>query len=192
MRKFQWLLLWIGITTISQLSAQKKQFSNDDLLANKIPANFYNSLPTVLKWIDDEHVIINRKAHPDSSAKNYILDIKAGTFTETKEGGNPGGGFGGGRGGGGGFGGGRAESAFGKSVSVKDNDLYYRENGVETRLTNDKDEEKNPTFSPDSNYIGYTKNNNLYSFNLTTKKENQLTTDGTSTTLNGYASWFYF
>ena len=191
MRNPHWLLLLLTCATIGTASAQKKEFTNDDLLANKLPKGFYNTLPTVLKWIDDEHVIINQKLHPDSAAKNYILDIKAGTFTETKEGGNPGGGFGGGRGGGG-RGGAATEGGSGKTVTVRDNDIFYRSNGVEKRLTNDKDEEKNPTFSPDSNYVGYTKNNNLYTYNLTTNKETQLTTDGTGTTLNGYASWVYF
>jgi dipeptidyl-peptidase-4 len=193
MRTSRWLLLLLVFATTSSVQAQKKQFDNNDLLANKLPKNFYNALPSVIKWIDDEHVIINQKIHPDSAAKNYILDIKTGTFTETKEGGSPGAGFGGGRGGGGrgGFGGG-AESTSGKSVTVRDNDLFYRSNGVEKRLTNDKEEEKNPTFSPDSNYVGYTKKNNLYTYNLTTNKETQLTTDGTFTTLNGYASWVYY
>ena len=31
-------------------------------------------------------------------------------------------------------------------------------------------EEKNPTLSPDGNYVGYTKNNNLYTLSLATKK----------------------
>lgn len=184
------LVLIAFFAIISYTKAQKKDFSDADLLANKTPANFYNPLPFIVKWVDDEHVIINQKIHPDSAAKNYLLDIKANKFVQTTEGG---GGELVGRRGGGGFGrGGDNASTNAKSVYVRDNDLYYREKGVERRLTNDKDEEKNPTFSPDSNYIGYTKNNNLFSYNLTTNKETQLTTDGTFTTLNGYASWVYF
>ena len=40
--------------------------------------------------------------------------------------------------------------------------------------------------------MAYTKNNNLYTVNLTTKKETKLTTDGSELILNGYASWVYF
>jgi dipeptidyl-peptidase-4 len=79
-----------------------------------------------------------------------------------------------------------------KSVAVKNNDLFYKNGAVEKQITFDKTEEKNPTFSPDSNYIAYTKGNDLYTYNLSTNKENRLTTDGTTTTLNGFASWVYW
>ncbi|MBY0480518.1 MAG: S9 family peptidase [Chitinophagaceae bacterium] len=156
--------------------AQKISFSQADLLANKIPKNFMNSLPQTVKWVDDEHVILNQKIHPDSSFKKYLLDVKTGKFTEANE--NASGG---------------SSSSFGtKQIIVKDNDLFYKVGGVEKRLTNDKAEEKNPTFSPDSNYVAYTKNNNLYTYNIVAGKENQLTTDGTATMLNGWASWVYY
>lgn len=183
------LLACLFFGAITSVQAQQKQISNSDLLANKLPKNLYNNLPTILKWIDDEHVILYQKLDKDTVAKNYILDIKTGTFTETMMGAKtingvefrnsglvnkP------------------SVSPFGKSVMVWDKDLFYSNNGMETRLTNDQGEEKNPTFSPDSNYIGYSKNNNLYSYDLRTKKEVQLTSDGAGTILNGYASWLYY
>lgn len=70
---------------------------------------------------------------------------------------------------------------------VADNDIYYKNE----RLTFDKDQEVNPTLSPDSQYIAYTKNNNLYTLHIPTKKETQLTFDGSELILNGYASWVY-
>ncbi len=154
--------------------AQQKEFNYTELLQNKLPANFYNPLPLVIKWVDDEHVIVNRKAHPDSTAKNYILDVKKGTYTDAGNTASIGRG---------GMGRSEVTTTTGKYISVRDNDLYFKNNGQETRLTNNKDEEKNPTFSPDSMYVAYTRNNNLYSYNLSTNKETQLTTDGTSTTL---------
>ena len=39
--------------------------------------------------------------------------------------------------------------------------------------------------------MAYTKNNNLYTVNISSKKETQLTTDGSDVILNGYASWVY-
>ncbi|MBK7308742.1 MAG: DPP IV N-terminal domain-containing protein [Chitinophagaceae bacterium] len=59
------------------------------------------------------------------------------------------------------------------------------------RLTNDSAKEINQTLSPDGNYVAYTKNNDLYTVNLATKKETRLTKDGSETILNGYASWVY-
>jgi dipeptidyl-peptidase-4 len=67
-----------------------------------------------------------------------------------------------------------------------------KNNDSETQLTNDAAEEKNAMFSPDSSYIAYTKENNLYSYDFKAKKEIKLTTDGTKTTLNGYATWVYW
>ncbi|MCL2098690.1 MAG: S9 family peptidase [Bacteroidales bacterium] len=49
----------------------------------------------------------------------------------------------------------------------------------------------NITYSPDSNYVAYTRDNDLYTFHLLNKKETRLTFDGNKTLLNGYASWIY-
>lgn len=49
------------------------------------------------------------------------------------------------------------------------------------------------TASPDSQWVAYTKkDNNLYVMEVATKKETQLTSDGTGVILNGYASWVYY
>lgn len=51
----------------------------------------------------------------------------------------------------------------------------------------------NITFSPDKKWAAYTKkDNNLYVMNVAGGKESQLTSDGSSTILNGYASWVYY
>lgn len=51
----------------------------------------------------------------------------------------------------------------------------------------------NITFSPDKKWAAYTKkDNNLYLLNVASGKETALTTDGSSTILNGYASWVYY
>ncbi|GAC1442177.1 MAG: S9 family peptidase [Sediminibacterium sp.] len=171
MRIYRWLLCIAVTAALTQSYAQKKTFSKNILLANKLPDNFFDSLPVVVRWVDDGHVILKEKKPGDAVRKNYLLDIESGTLTETND---------------------KDAGESGRSVVVKDNDLFYRENGMEKRLTNDKEEEKNPVFSPDSNYIGYTKHNDLYTYNLLTGKETQLTTDGNSTTLNGYASWVYY
>jgi dipeptidyl-peptidase 4 len=49
------------------------------------------------------------------------------------------------------------------------------------------------TASPDSQWVAYTKkDNNLYVMEVATKKETQLTTDGSDIVYNGWASWVYF
>lgn len=50
----------------------------------------------------------------------------------------------------------------------------------------------NPTYSPDSSKIAYTKGNDLYVKDVATQVETRLTEDGSRTVLNGYASWVYY
>lgn len=158
----------------SPLVAQDKMISKADLMANKLPENFRSPLPTFMKWLDDDRVILNQKIHPDSTAKNYVMEVKSGKLTlatpDQMKGAAP----------------------PTKTVSVKNADLFYKNGNDEKQITFDAAEEKNPTFSPDSTYIAYTKSNDLYTYNLLTNKETRLTFSGTSTSLNGYASWVYW
>jgi len=60
------------------------------------------------------------------------------------------------------------------------------------RLTQTVAAEENPTLSPDGKQLAYTRAGNLYTYDLATQLERQLTSDGSGTILNGYASWVYF
>ncbi len=51
---------------------------------------------------------------------------------------------------------------------------------------------KNPTFSPDSTMIAYTKDNNLYILDVATSEHKAITTDGTDLIMNGWSSWVYY
>ena len=155
-------------TAISfSLQAQKKDLTDDQYFKSNFKG-IANPLPFVNKWIDDSHFILKR------DSKNYVIDCKNGaerdaTDADTKTDDKP-------------------EKA---SAYLKAGDIYAKVNGTETQLTNDKDKKLNPTISPDGNYVGYTKNNDLYTINISTKKETKITTDGSDVILNGYASWVY-
>ncbi|KAA9039386.1 prolyl oligopeptidase family serine peptidase [Ginsengibacter hankyongi] len=156
-----------------QSSAQKKDFTEEQLLKNKMPLVVV-PLPTIDSWNDDSHLVLSRRAHPDSLAHQFVFDAKTRKEMAIEK---------------------RADVKMihtGKSISIRNNDLYYT-NGenAEIRLTKDSALEKNPTFSPDSNYVAYTKNNNLYVVNLNSRSEKQLTFDGNDSLMNGYASWVY-
>jgi dipeptidyl-peptidase-4 len=73
------------------------------------------------------------------------------------------------------------------------NDLFFyfiNTNRLE-RLTNNEEEEKNPTLSPDGQWAAFTRKGNLFVINVETGKETQLTKDTAEYIYNGYASWVY-
>ncbi len=158
----------ILLTAVSfSVEAQKKDLTDDQYFKSNFKG-ITNALPFVSKWIDDSHFLLKR------DSKNYVVDCKAGTErdatdadTKTED---------------------KTEKA---SAYLKAGDIYAKVNGTEIQLTNDKDKKLNPTISPDGNYVGYTKNNDLYTINISTKKETRITTDGSDVILNGYASWVY-
>ncbi len=52
--------------------------------------------------------------------------------------------------------------------------------------------QSNPAFSPDGSMVGFTRDNNLFYFNINTQKENAITTDGAKNTIiNGSTDWVY-
>ena len=170
--KFYTTIFTIVATSASLLSfSQKKELTNDQLLKNKL-TDIIRPLPTIVSWEDDSHLVLSRRPHPDSSAKTFLFDTK--TLKEMayeRKDNNP---------------------SNSKRVYLKNEDLYYRiGNGEEIRLTNDNLREINPTLSPDSNYVAYSKKNNLYVIDLNSKKETQLTLDGNDSIMNGFASWVY-
>lgn len=50
----------------------------------------------------------------------------------------------------------------------------------------------NPTYSPDSSMIAFTRDNDLYVQDVASGSETRLTFDGSDVILNGYASWVYY
>ena len=52
--------------------------------------------------------------------------------------------------------------------------------------------ERNPKLSHDERRIAYTKNHDLYVYDLALSKEKRLTFDGAESIYNGWASWVYY
>lgn len=137
--------------------------------------NITKSLPQILGWIDDSHFLINKKENDDSPYKAFMIDCKTGKaqpsnadLLKNNE----------------------KESII---VTIKKDDIFLDEPGKPTRqITNTPDAEINPTLSPDKKYIGFTRNNDLYTIEIETGKETRLTRDGSNLILNGYASWVYY
>jgi len=86
-------------------------------------------------------------------------------------------------------------SDYSQLIYIHENDLYHFDCVKKElkRLTETKGEEQNPTLSPDAGCVAYTRDGNLYLQNLNEPgKEIALTSDGSETVLNGYASWVYY
>jgi dipeptidyl-peptidase-4 len=60
-----------------------------------------------------------------------------------------------------------------------------------TRLTSSPAAEELPEFSPDGKWVAFVRGNNLYTIDLATAHERQITTDGSPTILNGSFDWVY-
>ena len=120
----------------------------------------------VAGWSDDNHYI---EADP-KDRKLYAVDVKTGSRTAYTP-----------------------PPKSNVNVFVKDNDIYIQYGKEEPkRLTNDKDEEKNPLLSPDGKHVGFTRNNDLFSVDTQTAKEIRYTNDATDVIYNGWSSWVYY
>ena len=164
-KKLSFLFLFAAISYSA--AAQKKDLTDDQYFKGNFKG-ITNTLPLVSKWVDDSHFILKK------DGKNYIIDCKTGkekvaTDLEAKP----------------------EDKSDKPSAYMKSGDVFAKMNGTETQLTNDTFKKFNPTISPDANYVAFTKNNDLYTINLSTKKETRITNDGSETILNGYASWVY-
>ena len=162
---FTAILIIIATTSFSQ----KKPLTNEQYFKNNFKG-IQNPLPQSITWLDDTKFMMTKNGN------KIIVDAKTGKEEAPVQ-----------------------ESAslestkplFDSMAFIQGNDLFIKINGVNIQLTFDEPKEVNPKISPDNKYIAYTKNNDLYSLEISTKKENRLTTDGSDVILNGYASWVY-
>lgn len=81
-----------------------------------------------------------------------------------------------------------------KTAISMDNDLYFFDTGMDepVRITEHEAREMNPRFSPCSRRIAYTRERDLYVYDLEDMKEIRLTFDAGDKIYNGWASWVYF
>lgn len=132
------------------------------------PADLISSLPDIRHWADNTHYIEYRGE--GNTAKAYLVNALTGDAVLAPP-----------------------VKANEASVISRDHDLIYIDiNGIETKLTANQEDENNPTLSPDGKRVAFTRNNDLYSVDIQTKKEVRYTTDGSDVVYNGRASWVYF
>jgi len=69
--------------------------------------------------------------------------------------------------------------------------LYDLRSKLFRRLTNVSEPQYNVKFSPDGNYVGLVRGNNIYTIDLATGNEQALTNDGSEHIINGKFDWVY-
>ncbi len=163
------ILLMLLVPCLSQ-GQTKKDFDYRSLAEGRMPPDFYHALPSI-EWHGNTSLKISSGLTGAGVENSYLLELVSGKTSPLPN---------------------TTESKPAGRLLIKDGDLYLKSLQKETRLTHDAPEEQNPEFSPDSNFIAYTKNNDLYTFNLREGKETRLTHDGSNTLLNGYATWVYW
>ena len=168
MRSLRIKFFTIIITAIISLSAhgQNKELTDNQFFKSDFK-DVVQPLPVVGNWIDDSHILITK------GGKTIVLNCKTGIEKEATDADN------------------QTSVSTKPLVFLKNGNIYLKKNSIETQLTSDTIKKVNPTLSPDNNYVGFTKNNDLYTINISTKKENRITKDGSVDILNGYASWVY-
>jgi dipeptidyl-peptidase 4 len=82
----------------------------------------------------------------------------------------------------------------GRHILIHEDDLYFYDVQSKKlrRLTATPSREENPRFSPNGNWVAYTRDHNLFAYDLENSVEHQYTTDGSDSVYNGWASWVYF
>ena len=161
----------VALLLSTTLFAQQKSLGPEQYFRSNFKG-ITQSLPTPNRWLDGQRLlftrdgekrVLNAKTGQESLATE--ADLKP--ATEASEPAKP-------------------------RVSSRSGNLFAKVDGKEFQLTFDEAPEQNPTLSPDNKYVAYTKNNNLFVAKLEEgSKELALTTDGSATVLNGYASWVY-
>ncbi len=198
------LVAAVGLTFSIHLSGAAKpparrQFTYDQVFS--VPAmpvtpdapgegGVLGRLPVVSGWLDDDHYLETRTDPADKQRKVFSVSAIDGSavihrdYSEIQK--NLPAGF-------------LAAMATTSTPGLtrfawaQQGDLYFYDAPARAfrRLTASAGEEKNPRFSPDGKWIAYTRDNNLFAYDLDKDLERQLTSDGSDTILNGYASWVY-
>jgi dipeptidyl-peptidase-4 len=174
-------------------SAQQKKRLTFDQIFRGAETGLTTPLPNITGWEDDSHYLEMRRKEGEP-AKYFSVEAKSGKEKEVPS---------------------RApdlgqfkdvvgsdinvnfpaaaDEARTRLIYVKDKHLYFLNTATKEfkRLTQSPTEEKNPTLSPDANFVAFTRDNNLFAVDLNTGKETQYTNDGAKFIYNGYASWVY-
>ncbi|MBM3776966.1 MAG: S9 family peptidase [Acidimicrobiia bacterium] len=177
--------------------AQEKTLSIEAIYDPDQRVSFSGSPPSGLRWIDAEHYLWTRRTGGDRQwLKVHARTGETTTFLDVS----------------------RVEAAL-VAAGVRANEASAAANGAGlifnadrsalmvtvaedlylyelaparvTRLTTAAGAEEDPTFSPDSAFVAFTRGHNLFTVEIARRRERQLTSDGGPQILNGRLDWLY-
>ncbi len=179
-----------AIFVFSLHAQEKKRLTFEQIFKNAEP-KLIKELPNIIGWADDNHYLELKKKDGDKKAKVYAIDVLSGEekvhrdleqYVALVDTGisvaNPT----------------SNNEAYTRLIYVKNKDLYFLDTEKKSfkQLTKTLAEEKNPTLSPDGNYVAFTRDNNLFAIAVDDGKEYQYTSDAADAIYNGWASWVYY
>lgn len=122
------------------------------------------NLPLIQQWVDDQHYI--KTEIEDRKRITYKVDATTGEAEPYSPPALP--------------------SKF-NTLRIIDGDIVFNKK----QLTQTSEKEATPLLSPDGKWIAFTRENDLYAYELASGREIRYTTDGSEVIKNGYASWMY-
>ena len=183
------LLMFIMFAGLGK-AQEKKRLTFEQIFKNAEP-KLTKSLPNIIGWADDMNYLEMKKKEGDKTNKVYAINAVSGEekvyrdleqYAALVDSGisvsSPS----------------SFNEAYTRLVYFKKNDLYFLDTQTKTfkRLTQTAAEEKNPSLSPDGNFVAFTRDNNLFAIDVNAGREIQYTNDGSEVVYNGWASWVYF
>ncbi len=191
-------LLPAGAAPQPQSAAGKKQFTYEQVFSPPMgmgerggEGSVTGRLPAVTGWLDPETYLETRVDPPGGPRRVYAIRAADGSariyrdYAEEQK--NLPAGF-------------SLQGAvasmpdLGRFILSHEADLYFYDVGSKRlrRLTATPGREETPRFSPDGAWVAYTRDHNLFAYDLENAVEHQYTTDGSDTVYSGWASWVYY
>ena len=149
------------------VQAQQKELGFKDVFTSPVK-EIINPMPFYRGWADHNHYIEYR--NEGQQVKPYTVDVRSGEAVPSAP-----------------------AQVSEATVFIKNKDVFYKDaSGLEKQITRDTSLEKNPTLSPDGKQVAFTRNNDLFSVDITSGNETSYTSDGSEVIYNGWASWVYY
>jgi dipeptidyl-peptidase-4 len=184
------LVFFLLFPSLSQGQAQGEKRLTYEQVYGRAEPQLTAALPRISGWADDSHYLVMERDEKTGSQQIFKVNVKSGEKSlffdwapiqnMLPKGFNAAANIG-------------VSGEFEGVLFQRQGDLYHLsvKDKKFKRLTATLSEEMNSQLSPDGKFVAYTRDHNLYSFDIENGLEYQLTSDGSDVIYNGWASWVY-